>query len=467
MTDPWQDATTSAELVRTGAASPLELVEGAVADRGAQRRSGAVVRDRFERARAEASGDLPDGPFRGVPFLLKDLGATVAGETTAFGVGPLAGTTMSTTSYVAQQVRDAGLVVLGRTTVPELGTTVSSEPRSFRRPATRGTASARRAARPAGRRRRWRAGMVPARTPTTAAARSGSRPALRAGGPQAEPGPGQPGPGASARAGPAPRSSGVVTRTVRDTAALLDALGARMPGEPYYRLPCRRPLRDEVGRDPGAAALGFVDRPGGEAGLDDRSAAGGRGDRELLAAGHDVERGHPDAMGDPGSRVPSARSSPPRRGDARGVRAAARAAGRGRRARAAQRHYRRWAGVTAVAYLGARAWLGAVHAGGWRPGGTTHDLLVTPTQGVPPPAGRPGGGTGGGGRGRLRHPVQRAVQHQRAARGELPLATSPEGLPVGVQLVAAYGREDLLLRVAARLEQVAPWADRRPPVHAQ
>ena len=87
MTDTtWLDATACAELVRSGRASPVELVEDAIAriERVGPRLN-AVVRDRFEQARADAAGDLPDGPFRGVPMLLKDLGCHVAGEQTNYG----------------------------------------------------------------------------------------------------------------------------------------------------------------------------------------------------------------------------------------------------------------------------------------------------------------------------------------------------------------------------------------------
>src|SRR3954462_8203709 len=92
MTDTtWLDATAQADLVRRGEVSPKELVEAAIARIVALNpQLDAVIRTRFDEARAEAGGDLPDGPFRGVPFLLKDLGAMVAGEPTAFGIGPMA-----------------------------------------------------------------------------------------------------------------------------------------------------------------------------------------------------------------------------------------------------------------------------------------------------------------------------------------------------------------------------------------
>src|SRR6202167_1146935 len=81
----WLDATALAELVRRGEASPRELVEAAIARiEAVNPKLDAVIRTRFDAARREAEGPLPDGPFRGVPILFKDLGCTVAGEPTAF-----------------------------------------------------------------------------------------------------------------------------------------------------------------------------------------------------------------------------------------------------------------------------------------------------------------------------------------------------------------------------------------------
>src|SRR5207253_5659635 len=128
----WLDATAQADLVRRGEVSPKELAEAAIARiEAVNPQLDAVIRTRFDAARLEADGNLPDGPFRGVPILFKDLGCTVAGEPTAFGVGPLREVAWPVTSYLAEQFRAAGFVALGRTNVPELGTTVTTEPRSF------------------------------------------------------------------------------------------------------------------------------------------------------------------------------------------------------------------------------------------------------------------------------------------------------------------------------------------------
>ena len=125
------DATGQAELVRTGQASPTELVDAAIARiEAVNPQLNAVIHERFEKARAEAAGELPEGPFRGVPFLLKDLEAHQAGEPHHGGLKVLAreGWTAPADDHLTRRVRQAGLVVLGRTNTPELGTTISTEP---------------------------------------------------------------------------------------------------------------------------------------------------------------------------------------------------------------------------------------------------------------------------------------------------------------------------------------------------
>src|SRR3954451_3912664 len=125
MTDStWLDATAQAELVRSGDASPKELVEAAIARIEALNpQLEAVIRPRFDAARAEAAEELPDGPFKGVPFLLKDLGAHMAGEPAAHGVRAMHEVNRPTTSYLAEKFRAAGFITVGRTNVPELGST--------------------------------------------------------------------------------------------------------------------------------------------------------------------------------------------------------------------------------------------------------------------------------------------------------------------------------------------------------
>src|SRR4051794_1554252 len=87
MTLAGTDAIEQARLVRDGEASPLELVDDAIGRINATNPAlNAVIRDRFERARAEAAGPLPDGPFRGVPILFKDLGCEIEGESLHVGM---------------------------------------------------------------------------------------------------------------------------------------------------------------------------------------------------------------------------------------------------------------------------------------------------------------------------------------------------------------------------------------------
>jgi len=133
---------------------------------------------------------------------------------------------------------------------------------------------------------------------------------------------------------------------------------------------------------------------------------------------------------------------------------------------AAYRHMGRK--LSAVDYLESRAWFGTWSrwmAAWWE----DHDLLLTPTVGAPPP--ELGWFTADG----PEHEGERVVSFipytaQFNMTGQpaitLPLHWTPGGLPVGVQLVAPYGREDMLIRIASQLEQAAPWSDRHPAVHA-
>jgi len=469
----WLDATAQADLVRRGQVSPKELVEAAIARiEAVNPKLDAVIRTRFDAARLEAESELPDGPFRGVPMLLKDLGATVDGEVTGFGLGPLRDLSIPVTSYLAAQFRAAGLIALGRTNVPELGTTVTTEPRSYppaRNPwdlghSTGGSSGGSAAA--------VAAGMV-----AVAHANDGGGsiriPASECGLVGLKPTRGRVSQGPiTGEAWAGSTIDGSVTRTVRDAAGILDVISSPMPGDPYYAPPLPRPLAQEVGADPGRLRIGFLDRTGLDGYLDDPQCRAAVADAAALleSLGHHVEQSAPAAMFEPeiakhfntiiaadteatmqafgmllGRRIGDDEIEPRN--------AAYRRAGRE---------------LSAAAYLQSRAWLGmwARRMADWWGG---HDLLLTPTVGAPPPelgwftaAGPEQEGA------RIASFIPYTPQFNMTGQPavSLPLHWTPGGLPVGVQLVAAYGREDLLVRIASQLEEAAPWRDRHPAVHA-
>ena len=469
----WQDATAQAGLVRRGELQPKDLVAAAIARiEAVNPRLDAVIRTRFDEALAEAGADLPDGPFRGVPILFKDLGCSVAGEITAFGLGPLRDFAFPVTSYLAEQFRAAGFIPLGRTNVPELGTTVTTEAKSFR-PArnpwhpghSAGGSSGGSAAAVA-------SGMVPAahandgggsiRIPASECGLVGLKPTRG----RVSQGP------LIGEAWAGGTIDGAVTRTVRDAAGILDVISARLPGEPYYPPPLPRPLGQEVGADPGRLRIGMLDRPGGESYLDDPECrvAVAAAARLLESLGHHIDESAPAAMFEPefadhfvaiiaadteatlqafemllGRQVSDEEIEP------------------------RNAFYRqRGRGLGAVRYLQSRYWIGswARRMAAWWTG---HDLLLTPTLGAPPPelgwfteAGPELEGS------RVASFIPYTAQFNMTGQPavSLPLHWTPAGLPVGVQLVAAYGREDVLVQVASQLEQAAPWAGRRPQLHA-
>src|SRR3954453_22420996 len=226
----WLGATAQAELVRNGEVSAKELVEAAITRIEALNpQLDAVTWTRYDEARGEAAGEVT-GSFAGVPMLFKDLGCSVAGEPMTFGVGPLRDFRWPVTSYLAEQFRAAGLVNLGRSNVPEMGTTVPTEAKSFppaRNPwnpdhSTGGSSGGAAAA--------VASGMVPIahasdgggsiRIPASECGLVGLKPTR-------------------GRVSKGPRGSegwaggsidGVLTRSVRDAAGALDTISASMPG---------------------------------------------------------------------------------------------------------------------------------------------------------------------------------------------------------------------------------------------
>src|SRR5450756_1240893 len=114
--DPFLDATAQADLVRGGEVTPTELVEAAITRiEAVNPRLNAVITPQFDKARAQAaSADLPNGPFRGVPFLVKDLICHTAGDPFYEGFGFLKrlGWVEETDTYLAAKFRAAGFCLL-------------------------------------------------------------------------------------------------------------------------------------------------------------------------------------------------------------------------------------------------------------------------------------------------------------------------------------------------------------------
>lgn len=471
----WVDAAGQAELVRSGQVTALELLEAAIGRIEADDPViNAVVMRWFDHARHTAASALPDGVFRGVPFLLKDWTAAYAGQPMASGNRRLKemARPAPADSVLVSRFRAAGLVIAGRTNTPEFASQATTEPVAWgatRNPwdlgCSPGGSSGGAAAAVA-------AGVVPV---AHASDGSGSIriPAACCGVVGLKPSQGR------ISAGPWGDESGpaaelCVSRTVRDTAAMLDAVRGPGVGDTVIAPPPGRPYVRELDAGAKGLRIGVLDRyPAGEPVHPDCADAVREAGLLLETLGHLVEPAYPAALADPeigrqigllGSvhlalaidRLADVLGRDVTPGDveeATWARAQA-----GRQATAAD-HARALSACTRFRR--------AVHQ--WWANG--YDLLLTPTTGEPPaplgtligaPAGQPS-------------PAILAARYIAFTRPfnitgqpaiSLPLSWNSAGLPIGVQLVAAYGREDLLINVAAQSEQARPWAHRKPPDQA-
>ncbi|MEW9550126.1 amidase [Nonomuraea sp. NPDC050783] len=459
------DAVGQARAVRDGEVSPRELAEAAIA--AIEARDGelnAVVFPRFERALAELDGLPRQAPFAGVPILLKDLGWRQAGEPYAAGSAVREGGPVREDGYGVRRLREAGFVILGRTNTPEFGSTITTEPAAFgptRNPYdpaySAGGSSGGSAAAVA-------AGMVAL---ATASDGGGSIrvPASLCGLVGLKPSRGRVSLGPALGEGWSGFScAGFVTRTVRDTAAALDVVAGHHPGDPYDAPPLPGPLAAETGREPGRLRVGFLTaHPRGDVPADPELARAVTAAAELLESlGHEVSPGGPGALADPAfpghfgaivaehlaalvDELGESRGKPVELDELEPRNAVMVSAARTR---------------TAAQHLRSAQWIDAFRrrmAAWWSAG---HDLLLMPSLGVAPfPLGWIPPDDLGLALDRTGHAV--AFTSPVNATGQpavsLPLHRTAAGLPVGVQLVAAYGREDLLVRVAAQVERARPF----------
>ncbi len=464
------DALGLAALVASGAASPDELLDEALAR--VERLNpalNAVVLVREDRAREAIRAGLPRGPFRGVPFLLKDLGAEAVGFPSHSGSRLFAGTDWPRDSEVVARMRRAGLVIFGRTTSPEGGIGPATEAAVYGGPTrnpwdlsrTPGGSSGGAGAAVA-------AGIVPAahgsdgggsvRIPASNCGLFGFK-ATRARFPD--------GPYAGEGWG-GMAIDGFLTRTVRDNAALMDACEGPDEGAPYRAPPLTRGYAAAIARPPERLRVGLCDTTFSGAPVHPECAQAVREAGRLLEdLGHHVEPVRPEADHEGMIR---AWVDVVATGTALSVREAL-----GGRApedlvepvsRGAMAHAAR---LSSEDYLAA---IGRIHAYG-REMARAFDrvnVLLSPVLAEPPAA-----------IGRFDHrnpdyldyrlgpegvfaysPFCTAFNASGQPAASLPLHWTSEGLPVGVQVAAAFGDDERLIALCREVEMARPWFHRRP-----
>ncbi|MFC4116388.1 amidase [Nonomuraea zeae] len=460
------DAVGLRDLIASGAVSATEVEDAARrALAEADPKVNGLALPVFTPALAHAA----DGPFSGVPFLIKDHGPVAEGVPFFLGSRALPGIVTHHDTDLMTRFRAAGLVTLGLTTAPEMSLSFATE--SLKYGVTRnpwdpargvGGSSGGAAALVA-------AGAVPVahasdgagsiRVPASCCGLVGLKPSR--GRVTSGPDMGEPMLGMAYEF--------ALTRTVRDAAHLLDAVHGPGVGDKYSAPPPGGRYADDAGTEPGRLRVAVTTESWAGTKVDEQVAAWAtRAGHVLEQAGHAVRAATPavdweavtQAWVAEGVAISSTLLLAPRQPDPAAMEAVSR-----RFLETANE----WTALDLLSALNAQnrvtRSVGAFF--------TEYDLLVTPTLGhLPAPHGT------------LRYddPEHTLASwlHSLTEYGpfttlfnvtgqpaiSLPLGQSEDGLPIGVQIVAPYGREDLLFQVAAHLEQAMPWKDRTPPVFA-
>ena len=461
-----KDLTEQAALVRDKQVSAVELVEAAIAGLESAPELNILVHEEFEEARKAAAGPLPDGPLAGVPFLLKDLAEPQAGKPERMGSRALRNHVASETAWTVERYIAAGLIICGRTNTPEFGNHCATEPflsgptlnpwNHERSPGgSSGGSAAAVAARLIGA-ASGGDGTGSIRMPSSCCGLVGLKPRR-----------------ARCTLGPSAGQmlDGLVnkhalTRTVRDTALLLDVTAGPGPGDPYMAPPPERPFAHEVGADPGRLRIMHAEGPPFPGQVDPRvQEVADRAARALEELGHDIQTEAPKFDPEVVRRSISVFHAidnaatfawlteelgrPPEEDELEPVTWDMLREGQ---TLSAVEH------ATAIDNLHAQTRRAATAF-------NDNDVLLCPTLNVLPPP--PGSLSVSRGTVDAFFDVEFSMTGWTAVANATGWAaiTLPigevDGLPVGVQLLAPD--EAVLLRVAAQLEQALPWADRHPP----
>jgi amidase len=484
------DAVALADLVRRGETNASELLELALRQSAAaQPKTNAICRLMQDEARAQAKQVLT-GPLAGVPFLIKDCAQDYAGLPTSFGSRSMAGQAAPEHAHVVRRFLEAGLVIFGKTNLPEFALKGVTDSKLFGRARnpwdltrTPGGSSGGAAAAIA-------SGVVPMaggsdgggsiRIPAAYCGLFGLRPSRG----RISPGPaeGEIWFGAS--------SEGVISRSVRDTAAALDVMAGGEPGDPFAVARPSEPFSELMQRDPPRLRIGLSRvSPIGTDVHGEAVAAVNDAAKLLQSLGHEVEEAAPDIdgpalakaflhiyFGQVSAFVMQARASGARIADFELLTRVIATLGNATSAGALTVQLRKWNEF-------ARA-LSRFHA--------RYDLLLTPTVAHPPilhGQGDPSAAeqtvlnlldrTGVLGllarigaldgvvdkiaRDSLQYvPFTQLANLTGTPAISVPLYWTADGLPLGVQFVARFGEEDVLLRLARQLEVARPWFSRLP-----
>lgn len=466
-----EDAVGLAALVARGAVTPNELLEIARARAEALNpKINAITIWDHETAEGQLAEGLPEGPFHGVPFLLKDLYAFLAGTRLTNGSRLFDGFVCPSDNTYVSRCKAAGLVIFGKTNSPEFGLNPATEPvangptlNPWSLTHSAGGSSGGAAAAVA-------AGIVPMAHATDGGG-SIRIPASCCGLVGLKPSRGRTPVGPVVGEGWNGLAVGhVVSRSLRDTAAMLDATHGAEPGDPYACPAPERPFLEELGRPPGRLRIALASKSFTPADVDPEcQAAAVAAARLCESLGHDVEEVtlpiDGEAMRDATGVVICANT-------ASDLEAVAGMMGRPADNTTVERATLAYAAMSAEhsAKDMARA-IQVLQMVGRQLGQffQHYDVLLSPTLGTPPPE--------------IGHldqdhedpevftarvmahiPYTPLYNNTGCPAITLPLAMSESGLPIGVMFGSRLGAEGLLLRLAAQIEEAQPWADRRPNI---